>query len=264
MLGWPNNEEDGDAPKHVIGYVMATMTGKVKVVPLPKSAVGVSEDTLELFQVNARHPAFPGLGVRTSKSIKRGTVVAYYVGVLRPGQFGSDGPYVMHCTADDPEEKSWVIDAEKYGNATRYINDPRGMASGVKANLAAEEAPYHSKAIKVYAVLLRATRDIAAGEELLYSYEAGFKGYWNHHGKKARVTEPVEDTHPVSVCQHNPTPIYQVLEMVAARLARFDSKSGAIGMVSNAFTYVANDLRLDALEKAEDDDAYNHKRLTMQ
>jgi hypothetical protein len=193
---------------------------------------------VEIFDVPAKHPAWPGRGVRALLPIAKGTPVGYYTGVCRPGSFAPDNPYVF---AVQPPELDLVIDAIAMGNETRYINDPRGM--GKRANLEAEDATQQCGAHCVRAILLRASRNIAVGNELLLSYEQHETGYWAAFDaqiidlttttaeeewisiKRERVDDDDKEESSSSSSSSSmggaPT-FYEAFQMLASRLAQFD------------------------------------------
>lgn len=131
-------------------------------------------DQLKIFWVPPNHPAYPGRGVRTTVAIEKGQDVAYYAGIYRPGAVAPDNPYVFGV---QPLEKDMVIDALMCGNITRFINDPRG--TGRDANLTADDMIVSGHRMELRSVVFSASRDIEPGEELMFSYEASVKGYWN-------------------------------------------------------------------------------------
>jgi hypothetical protein len=180
-------------------------------------------ENLEIFPVPPEHPAHPGMGVRALCDIEEGTPVAYYTGVCRPGHFAPDNPYVFQVQGA-PAELDLVIDGLTMGNATRYINDPRGMPSGALPNLEAEDGSYSSGPQTVYAVLLRATRYITKGDELLFDYEQHEKGsYWEEHEEEpeSKKSKAKEDTTTTEQETDLPS-FYEQFSMLAARLERFD------------------------------------------
>jgi hypothetical protein len=134
-------------------------------------------DSLELFDVPQHHPAFPGRGVKASKIIPADTVIGFYSGILRPGgiEWGTNNPYIFTLGS---EPNDFVIDAGKYGNITRFINDPRG--SHYKPNLCTEDVSIVINNLSIHCVQFKSTREIMIGKELLFPYEAGHEGYWEN------------------------------------------------------------------------------------
>jgi hypothetical protein len=100
-------------------------------------------------------PGELGYGVYTTAKtqIKKGQYVEEYIGDIRPPDAESMYRFVI------PPDLC-VIDAEKGGNWTRFIN------SGCKPNLKA----WASTVGKRHCILFQASKNIGPGEELLFSY----------------------------------------------------------------------------------------------
>ncbi len=141
-------------------------------------------DHLGLSDLGKNHPAFPGRGVFAKHFIPSESVIGFYAGILRPGGWAKDNPYVF---AVEPVENDFVLDANDVGNITRFINDPVG--SCFKANLVAEDVAIMTSGITIRCVQFRATCDILIGEELLYSYEQGREGYWHRDPELMEVID---------------------------------------------------------------------------
>lgn len=225
--GWPVSDDLHYANEYVI-FTGARITRHV----MPTLAL----DQLAVRPVPVSHPAWPGHGVYALSDIPNATEIGYYTGVCRPGSFAPENPYVF---ALQPASLDLVIDAQCMGNITRFINDPRGMNK--LPNLEAEDASYHAGAHSVRAVLLRASRDIAAGEELLYPYEQQDKSnYWEVFGtttvdltqepdanwvriKRERVEQDdTTDPSPSPPPPGGAPTFFEAFTMLAARIARFD------------------------------------------
>jgi len=184
-----------------------------------------------LFAVPLRHPAWPGKGVRATRPIAAGTEVGHYAGALRAGCIAPENAYLMNVSC--VEAPDLVIDALMVGNLTRYINDPRGMGRHVAANLQTEDATYYSGATVVRGVLLRATRDIEPGEELLYHYEEGGAGYWADADAQiidlsaepwSHVKRERSDVDIDLVAVESPAPSWMsIFKRLATRMDRFDA-----------------------------------------
>lgn len=130
-------------------------------------------DCFEIYNVDRNHPAFPGRGVRAIKQIETDSVIGYYAGILRPGSWAEDNPYVFGL---EPVDKDFVIDAGSVGNMTRFINDPRGTE--YEANLCAEDTSIVTGGFSIRCVQFRTIQTIFIGQELFFPYEAGHEGYW--------------------------------------------------------------------------------------
>ena len=116
---------------------------------------------LELVRVPGK-----GYGIRTKVNLKQGTFLGHYEGVVRPSSEldNESDLYVFQCSDDD-----YAIDAENlvYANWIRFVNDgenPNCEATGNKDN----------------SVLLFASQDIKAGDELIYNYGPD---YWKTREK---------------------------------------------------------------------------------
>ncbi|HMQ01466.1 MAG TPA: SET domain-containing protein [Candidatus Doudnabacteria bacterium] len=94
-----------------------------------------------------------GLGLFTTKPIKKGVFIIEYVGpLLNEEQVQKKGGKYLFALG-----KTWTIDGSSRRNIARYINH-----SCVRTNC---EPIQYAKRIK-----LRATRNIKTGEELFYDY----------------------------------------------------------------------------------------------
>ena len=110
-----------------------------------------------------------GKGLFAKTFIPKGTRIVEYKGKISTWKDveHDDGknPYIFYVKRDH------VIDARSYKKAlARYANDARGLTrvKGVRNN-----STYETSKGKVY---IRATRDIAEGEEILVEYG---KEYWD-------------------------------------------------------------------------------------
>jgi hypothetical protein len=143
---------------------------------------------LESFDLPSDHPAYrhgkPGKGVRAKDKILANSIVGFYAGIYRLGIFGPENPYVFGV---HPVKLDMVIDAQKVGNITRYINDPR--ETGLSSNLVAEDAIFQQGAHTIRGVQFKATRTISVGEELLLEYEASMEGYWNAYRRRFEILD---------------------------------------------------------------------------
>lgn len=108
-----------------------------------------------------------GLGLFAKVDFKKGDIITEYKGRRRTWpqvEDDVDNCYIYHIDDDN------VIDAQKnLSSFGRYANDATGLTrvSGIRNN-----AEYFEEDNRVY---IRATRNIAAGNEVLVAYG---KGYW--------------------------------------------------------------------------------------
>ena len=103
-----------------------------------------------------------GYGLFSSRPIKKGTFVTEYVGHLRKYHTKLDqkNSYCFEYLIADKFDTPFVIDAKDEGNFARYVNhDEDGNLSPI--------AVYHQGIMRV---ILKADRDIKAGEQLCYNY----------------------------------------------------------------------------------------------
>lgn len=131
------------------------------------------EKYLELFDVPFEHPAFPGKGVRAKKDIPKDTCIGYYAGdQLEPGTDTKGNNYVFEYK--DCGMK--MMDGEKRGNLTRYINDPIDTEKQPNVNV----LTYCIEEAGLVTSEFRTCKKVKKGEELLYRYEQYNKtvGYW--------------------------------------------------------------------------------------
>lgn len=109
-----------------------------------------------------------GMGLFTTAFIPKGTIIVEYKGKITTWKEvdhnDGDNGYIYYV------KRNHVIDASRYTSAlARYANDARGIQrmKGLKNN-----AEYVEEGLKVY---IKATRDIAAGDEIFVDYG---KEYW--------------------------------------------------------------------------------------
>lgn len=159
---------------------------KIEECPLPSYEL----DKLELFDLSPNHPASnknnASRGVRAKEQLLDNTIIGWYAGIYRPGSFGNDNPYVFGVESD---KYDLVIDAQTFGNITRFINDPRGTE--LKANLITETVTISSKGYTLQTVQFRTNRIINIGEELLFDYESSTSGYWATYGESSNTDQEI-------------------------------------------------------------------------
>jgi hypothetical protein len=160
---WPENVEN----QNFIRYQMGEAT---KLIDLPP----VKEDFLELYHVSIKHPAYPGLGVRASRDIPKGKSLGCYAGDFYPHRFIASGADYNMVTHDD----KFVIDASKFGNITRFFNDPTDYAGKAvnTQSMSVFTVGKENQKKKFESTLFKTLRDIKKGEEIFirYSHEQAY------------------------------------------------------------------------------------------
>jgi hypothetical protein len=127
-------------------------------VPLPQ---GSRLSDLAVFRLPAGHPAYSAervsRGVRAKCAIARGASLGYYAGEVVPRASGRGYDFALDGSCDGP-----CVDAAQQGNALRFLNHSDDCCN--------------CRAVCLGGALIRvvASRDIAAGQELLLHYGAHF------------------------------------------------------------------------------------------
>ncbi|CAM8915669.1 unnamed protein product [Rhodiola kirilowii] len=124
-----------------------------------------------------------GWAVRAGQPIQRGTFICEYVGevlkeqeaIKRLDSYGEEGCSFMYKI--DPQandigrisggQESFVIDATKYGNVSRFVNH------SLSPNLMNHQALVENMDCQLAHIGFYASRDIRMGEELTYNYQNG-------------------------------------------------------------------------------------------
>lgn len=156
---WPKDVEE----KNVLRY----QNGKdIKEIQLPP----VETELIELYHVSVYHPAYPGLGVRASKNIPKGTILGCYAGDFYPDKFINPGKDYYMSTHD----LQFIIDASRMGNMTRFFNDPTDYP-GKSVNVKTDSALTLGRN-KFETAQFETIKDIKKGEEIFirYSHEAKY------------------------------------------------------------------------------------------
>ena len=110
-----------------------------------------------------------GIGAYVLRPMKKGTVLGEYLGELLPyDQF--DSTYMFDVTNDE-EEKVVFIDSLRMGNWVRYINHSCDANTEFVAVRVGQGMRY----------LVKATRQIGAGQEVTVDYS---HGYWEELNRK--------------------------------------------------------------------------------
>jgi hypothetical protein len=122
----------------------------------------------ELFTAVSQLPG-AGLGLFTTQQILKDTLIVEYKGRVSSWNDVKEGKefngYVFYIT------RNTVIDAKRTKSAlARYANDAKGLGRVKGLN---NNAVYYTRGKKAY---IRATKNIAAGAEILVSYG---KEYWD-------------------------------------------------------------------------------------
>ena len=104
-----------------------------------------------------------GYGVRSERSLKKGEWVGEYTGIVRAREKKRDSQnfYCFEYDTGEYERAKWLIDAEKAGNYTRYINHSQTAPNLEPMQIYLEGLTH---------LILVAKTDIPAGTELLYDY----------------------------------------------------------------------------------------------
>lgn len=124
-----------------------------------------------------------GYGVIATELIKKGSVVAVYLGEIcssiKANAHLVDNSYLFSLAGCGvPRFRKWLINAEQKGNIARFINH-----SSKQANLEPEVIMLHSPELgKPFPhVFLIALKDIKPGQQLFYDYGPD---YWKNMGLK--------------------------------------------------------------------------------
>ncbi|KKA30442.1 hypothetical protein TD95_000609 [Thielaviopsis punctulata] len=125
---------------------------------------------------SATHPANGQCGLFATKSLKPGTPILLYLGIVHPPE----------ATLETSDYDLWLdhdngvaVDAERTGNEARFINDYRGVKDRPNAEFREVWSVRHRQRCMAVFVLDEGkskTRSagIAKGEEILVSYGKGF------------------------------------------------------------------------------------------
>lgn len=116
-----------------------------------------------------------GYGLFARETIKKGTPVGEYAGVVRRGNDKADRLNAYTFVYDPWNHFKMVVDAEKSGNYMRFANH-----SAKNPNMEAKLV-YREKSRRWH-VLLIAKKDIRRGDQLLFNYSNGYD--WSRFGIK--------------------------------------------------------------------------------
>ncbi|KAL5628940.1 hypothetical protein BROUX41_002331 [Berkeleyomyces rouxiae] len=125
---------------------------------------------------NATHPACGQAGLFATKSLKPGTPILLYLGIVHP-------PDASHEASDYDlwldHELEISVDAATMGNEARFINDYRGVKDRPNAEFREVWSVRHRQRCMAVFVLDEGksrtrTAGINKGEEILVSYGKGF------------------------------------------------------------------------------------------
>ena len=125
--------------------------------------------------LNPHHPAYGEYGLFASQTLVPDSLVLNYVGCVDLYSKANDSSnYSMNYIRGIHGLPDLVIDAEKMGNESRFINDSRGISDkpNAKFELYKDKS---SRTVQVGVWVLK--NKISKGEEILVSYG---KGFWNH------------------------------------------------------------------------------------
>mmetsp|Transcript_10432 Transcript_10432/g.38750 ORF Transcript_10432/g.38750 Transcript_10432/m.38750 type:complete len:346 (-) Transcript_10432:4431-5468(-) len=107
-------------------------------------------------------------GLFTQQPIKRGELLGEYTGAFLHDSQIPDTSYALYVNSDNDH----AIDASQCGNMFRFVNDYRNIANGKNVEVSLAKVQYEGKEYRV--AVFYATRDIKAGEELLWDYGTQF------------------------------------------------------------------------------------------
>jgi SET domain-containing protein len=128
------------------------------------------------------HPAAPQHGLFASESIPCGALVGNYTGLVKPQQ-GADSSHYLVEVHDRHTGLRFDLDAEHYGNETRFINDYKGVADHPNVALVL----YHAHATGELSVGVVTQRQLQHGEEILVDYGRQF---WRSPGNSPDPSAP--------------------------------------------------------------------------
>ena len=109
----------------------------------------------EVFRLRDSHAAFNGVnsfGLRAKKEMGKGEIIGHYAGEILENDRESDSTYCFELS------ETLMIDARHFGNHTRFLNH-----SDIGENVFAEKDGCRG-------VVIRTTRPVISGEELLLNY----------------------------------------------------------------------------------------------
>jgi|GEM_PF-6570896 len=166
---WPNDAVYADA------CVKRKKEAMVKVM------VRLENDLLsavEIRRLPPDHPAYRderSYGLFSHARIAKGAYIAEYTGRYRlKRERSKSSRYLLKCS------DNLYIDAENYGNETRYVNDYRGVMKSPNSQYYKIDCKEHFyKNVKITSrVVVKARRDIEPGEEIVVNYGRGYCKQW--------------------------------------------------------------------------------------
>ncbi|KAJ9053695.1 hypothetical protein DSO57_1021758 [Entomophthora muscae] len=118
-----------------------------------------------------KHPAFPFYGLFSNRSIPPNSLIVKYTGLVTPSlEYDLDSDYVLSFLG------VFAVDASKFGNEGRFVNDYRGVAS--KPNVAFKE--FFDLNTSQLSIGIFSLKDpIPSDSELLTNYG---KSFWKQRG----------------------------------------------------------------------------------
>jgi hypothetical protein len=153
----------------VANVLLFQRKGKTYRYALPEMCQG----SIEIFNVPPDHSAYPGKGVRATRSIPANSQIQAFGGVFRKIV---DLPNVnLWCfeVSHVDHQGIYVVDALEVGSEMRYINDPKGTR--VPPNVKAYDVEFAvGNGEKIYTVIYHSLTKIRKGEELLIDYGAAY------------------------------------------------------------------------------------------
>ncbi|ODM96262.1 Histone-lysine N-methyltransferase SUV39H2 [Orchesella cincta] len=157
---------------------------------------GKSDHKLSIFRTSDGR----GWGVKTLKSIKKGTFVTLYVGeVIKSDEAERRGKdydeagctYLFDLDFNDPEAYPYSVDASKYGNVAHFINHSCNPNLGVYAVWVDCLDPNLPK------LAMFALRDIPRNEELTFDYNIQLSGTKSRQEEQEADEKETDQEKPV-------------------------------------------------------------------
>ena len=116
-----------------------------------------------------------GYGLIATRTIRANEYIGEYTGVLRRTRPGDEANRYLAGTKSYGDCEDFLIDGQDEGNVTRFINHSFN-ASNVRSEHVFHELRWHR--------VLRAERDLAKGEQLLWNYG---DDYWRNRERPAEL-----------------------------------------------------------------------------
>ena len=108
-----------------------------------------------------------GVGVRALQPIRKGSILAEYVGEIRSRYYAGDPVFGMELSALSGEEEAVNISSKRFGNWTRFLNHSCDASTEFLAVVLGDR----------HRVVVKAVRDIEVFEEITVDYGEHYWGY---------------------------------------------------------------------------------------